>query len=174
MRLGSKALLKLNSSAKTWARVANKKHWDINQQLKHYYLLAVSNALWYVFKLCSIYPNSQWPKCSLIDVRLHSKTRCWECYAWLSVKQNAKIFLFSQGPCFMSETHRLTQSSNGPRGEYSACVSLCPRHTCSVNNVSHFVLALCRVCLAHQGFRSRGGQALSLGLLLLIRVGFPW
>lgn len=30
VRLGSKALLKLNSSAKTQARVANQKHWNIN------------------------------------------------------------------------------------------------------------------------------------------------
>ncbi len=73
VRLGSKALLKLNSSAKTRARVANQKQWDINQQLKDYYLLAVSNIVWYVFKMCTIFPNSQWPKCSLIDVRLHSK-----------------------------------------------------------------------------------------------------
>lgn len=42
VRLGSKALLKLNSSAKTQARVANQKHWNINQ---HYYLLALLNAL---------------------------------------------------------------------------------------------------------------------------------
>lgn len=70
VRLGSKALLKLNSSAKTQARVANQKQWDINQQLKHYYLLAVSNTL-YVFKMCTIFPNRH--KCSLIDVKLHSK-----------------------------------------------------------------------------------------------------
>ncbi len=45
VRLGSKALLKLNSSAKTRARVANQKQWDINQQLKHYFAGSIKHLI---------------------------------------------------------------------------------------------------------------------------------